>query len=310
MDNHVTVVRYAAQVHRTDMEHTDYRCATQNSDYRCPYARDYDSRDGYLHRKCCSSCGREGIHGRHCKRIPLALAVQFHTGSASSNSARPPALTEPNRQFHDEGFDNNADTQSLPSRMQEPLFRMPREHCWTKGSLIGFISWFTEAHDKVLSADAVDEWIALEQYLNNVHTKQENLEIHAYPANKCPAELRHISLHRGAFNSCDARRAGDMSILTGCRFEVMAELITFPCTPLALRTAVADIEWFQLKRFAFVCNYGIHRSVTFAWLLSAIYYTDALIGFHTSRAREDAELLLDFCKPDAAVGVAEAGGRL
>ena len=143
------------------------------------------------------------------------------------------------------------------------------------------------------------------EYLGCIASKQENVKIHAFRIDECPAEIRFINLHRGAFAGCDARGAGDMSTLTGCRLEVMAELVTFPCTPLALRIAVADIEMFELKSFAFLCTGGTHRSPALTCLLAMIHYNDARLGFHTTRVLEDADMMLDVSD---GVGRAPAGG--
>ena len=274
------------------MAQSYWRCRTEG----CPFVREVDIRNGRPHTCCCSRCYRlgNGHHSRRCSQLRLA---DVYSSSRSSTSARAPDFASPATRVQSEDVRDGTHEVRHSAIRRVMFFRMPENHCWRKGSIFEFIDYFSKWHGRRLSDDAVVEWKAFGEYLGRVPSKQEDIEIHAYPIDECPAGIRYINLHCGAFSGCDARGAGDMGTLTGCRPEVMAELITFPWTPLALRIAVADIEMFKLKRFAFLCLFGTHRSVAFTCLLAYIFYTDARVGFHTSRVRADAERLFYLSDP-------------
>ena len=287
------------------MEDIDWRCETPG----CPFAKDVDRRNGRLHRCCCSKCARGAGHSRRkCRKMLVAHAAfspPFITSENSSsstvdNSARPASFALAS---NDVPYGTHEVPQAVvrhsytsnSSIRRETFFRIPERYCWMEGSVIEYMSFFSKRYKKNLSDDAVFEWEALEKYLKRLGSKKKHVEIHAFPIEECPADIPSINLYCGFFSGCDARGAGNMTDLTGCCFEVMAELITFPSTPLALRIAIADIEMFQLERFAFLCTAGKHRSVALVCLLAMIYYNDARLGFHKKSVLNHADITLDFC---------------
>ena len=153
------------------MENMYWRCATAG----CPFARDIDDRDGYLHHCCCSRCARGKGHSGYCKKRVVAHAAfpPPFIGPGSSGSSRSHYYTRPEAgvQSHDVHYETHEVHQAVvrhpctsnSSIMHETFFRMPERYCWMEGSLIDYIKFFAVRYAKNLSDDAVFEWEALEK---------------------------------------------------------------------------------------------------------------------------------------------------
>ena len=260
----------------------DRACRTPGCVYLAEEDRDY----------CCNGCKYGGRHTRNCSRhqaLPTDLADQVHPNS--SNEANQTLTFTP---FSGIAYrlSNREDNRSPGD---DVCFRVP--DAWARRMDITvreYLHWFTTNYQTIYTDKAVEEWEQIAQIWDAIRPLGRRgplQEIHAFPREARPDGVQFIDVDTGIQTT--ARGVGNLHDLTGCDFEVMAELAGQESTAIALRLAMLQVEMQGLSEIAFTCQFGKHRSPACVCLLAMIFYPQANLVFHTRRMTAAARQKLD-----------------
>ena len=215
-----------------------------------------------MHTNNCSGRGQEVVLFDHF----------WEAGAAGAQAEQCPAACSaaPSGQQHDSG-----EGVRLPER-------------WKRGDQEpwNYALWFLDRYRLRLEKGVRECWENLSGRLPCVETER-SLLLYAFARDRMPREMWSIDVHE---RGLDARADGLYRLrdVTGLDFKVQAVMLTQGDTADALLDAVEAIEAHGLRKLAFACRSGTHRSVACCVLLAAIVYPQAQIRFTTERTRRAA----------------------
>ena len=262
---------------------------------------------------CCNGCGHSHGH-RHsggCTAEP-ALEQNIFTASASIFPSTHPQISPtftgsrllfagtPHQLSLSRNGTNTFVAYSGPGRGSAYGYLVPTQWTRQNESVPTYINWFLMRYEQSVDAPTQAEWLQTENAWLDIQNQREAwnvgagrrvLIVHAYHTASPLRHMHYIDVDAGFYGT--AIGAGDLSEMTGIDFQVLANLLTQQPIAIALKLAFYMIEVQELSELAFLCGDGTHRSVGCAVLTVLLFYPNARLMFHTSRARSDAaELLL------------------
>ena len=155
-----------------------------------------------------------------------------------------------------------------------------------------YLEWLAAQYNEVLGREANAAWLKTQLVIQSMARKSDNLRVYILSRRSIPSQMEDICVDVTAtYRACAKSDRYDINLATGANPSVQARIATQRATAEALLQAVLTVELqnaAQLRKVAFVCDGGTHRSLACGCLLLSLAYPRAAIIPGTPRTITDS----------------------